>query len=59
LQFIVLDPNPLLFRRTDLVVRTVRLGIPTISFDPEFVTAGGLISYASRVADSHRVVGVY
>jgi len=56
---LVLDPNPLLARHTELVVRTVRLGIPTISFDPEFVTAGGLISYASRVADSHRVVGIY
>jgi putative ABC transport system substrate-binding protein len=33
--------------------------MPTISPYREFVTAGGVMSYAGRVADQYRLVGVY
>jgi putative ABC transport system substrate-binding protein len=36
-----------------------RYAIPTAYFNREFVEAGGLMSYASDVADSFRLVGVY
>jgi putative ABC transport system substrate-binding protein len=56
---LVLDPDPLLRRYVELVVRTARQGIPTISPDREFVAAGGLMSYGARTSESHRTVGVY
>jgi putative ABC transport system substrate-binding protein len=33
--------------------------IPAIYFGPEFVSAGGLMSYASNLADGYRQTGVY
>jgi putative ABC transport system substrate-binding protein len=45
---LVLDPDPLFLRYEELVVRTARLAIPTISYNLNFVVAGGLISYGNN-----------
>ncbi len=36
-----------------------RHAVPTLYFFREFVTAGGLISYATRLADAYHQIGVY
>jgi putative tryptophan/tyrosine transport system substrate-binding protein len=36
-----------------------RFGIPSIYYLRDFVTAGGLMSYAANVADAYRHVGMY
>ena len=36
-----------------------RHGVPAIYGQRDFIAAGGLISYGSSVADSHRQAGVY
>ena len=33
--------------------------VPTISYDREFVTAGGVVSYGGSVTEQYRQVGVY
>ncbi len=37
----------------------VRHAVPTIHFAPEYVKAGGLISYGASITDAYRQVGVY
>jgi putative ABC transport system substrate-binding protein len=56
---LVLDPDPLFFRYEELVVRTARLAIPTISFNSNFVAAGGLMSYGNDNTEAVRTVGIY
>jgi putative ABC transport system substrate-binding protein len=52
--------SPLFFTRMNqIVTATTRLGLPSSFFRREFVTAGGLISYASNTSDSYRVLGEY
>ena len=46
-------------RRQQFVVLAARHGVPAIYGQRDFVAAGGLISYGSNVADSHRQAGVY
>ena len=46
-------------RRQQFVVLAARHGVPAIYGQRDFIAAGGLISYGSSVADSHRQAGVY
>jgi ABC-type uncharacterized transport system substrate-binding protein len=46
-------------RRNQFVSLAARFGIPSIYFLRDFVTAGGLMSYAANVADAYRHVGMY
>jgi putative ABC transport system substrate-binding protein len=46
-------------RREQLVALAARHAIPTIYTFREFAAAGGLMSYASKLADTHRQVGIY
>ena len=56
---LVLDPDPLFRRYVELAIRTARQAIPTISFNPQFVSAGGLMSYGNDGSGSYRAVGIY
>jgi len=44
---------------SELAALALRNRIPTIHSAPEFVAAGGLISYAGSVEESYRLTGVY
>ena len=55
---VTIDPF-FLSRREQLVMLAARHKIPAIYFGPEFVSAGGLMSYASNLADGYRQTGVY
>jgi len=46
-------------RRERLGMLTVRHAVPTIFQYREFVTAGGLMSYGSDIADAYRLAGLY
>lgn len=46
-------------RSSELATLALRNRIPTIHSAPEFVAAGGLISYAASVDEVHRLAGVY
>lgn len=52
------DPR-LISHRNRLVALAARHSVPTIYFSREFVTAGGLMSYGTDIADAYRQVGVY
>ena len=52
------DPR-LISHRNRLVALAARHSVPTAYFSREFVTAGGLLSYGSDIADAYRHVGVY
>jgi putative tryptophan/tyrosine transport system substrate-binding protein len=52
------DPT-LISHRNRLVTLAARHSVPTIYFSREFVTAGGLLSYGTDIADAYRQVGVY
>jgi putative tryptophan/tyrosine transport system substrate-binding protein len=52
--------SPFFFSRMNQIVTSVaRLSLPASHFRREFVTAGGLMSYASNTADTYRVLGDY
>jgi putative ABC transport system substrate-binding protein len=42
-----------------LAALTVRHRIPAVYQRHEFATAGGLMSYGTDIADTHRLVGIY
>jgi putative ABC transport system substrate-binding protein len=52
--------DPFLFgRREQLVTLTAYLAIPAIYEFREFVLAGGLMSYGSKITDNYHLAGVY
>jgi putative ABC transport system substrate-binding protein len=57
---LIVGADPFFFmRREQLVALSNRHAVPTMYFFREFATAGGLISYGTRLADGYRQVGVY
>jgi putative ABC transport system substrate-binding protein len=55
-----LGGGPFLVSRTkQLAALAARYAVPAIHETPEFVTAGGLISYGGSTADAYHLVGVY
>jgi putative ABC transport system substrate-binding protein len=46
-------------RRDQIVAQAARLAIPTIYGQRDFMSAGGLISYATNLADAYRQAGIY
>jgi putative ABC transport system substrate-binding protein len=56
---LVID-DPLFNRqRLQLVTLAARYQVATIYFQSEFVSAGGLISYATNYSESYRQIGIY
>jgi len=52
--------DPFLFSRRERVVSlAARYRIPAIYYLPEFVRAGGLMSYGNNLTDPYRLIGVY
>jgi putative ABC transport system substrate-binding protein len=52
--------DPFLFGRRDRIVSlAAHYRIPAIYYLPEFVRAGGLMSYGNSLTDPYRVMGVY
>jgi putative ABC transport system substrate-binding protein len=49
----------MLGQRNQIVALAARSAIPTIYFLPEFVIAGGLMSYGTSIADAYRRAGLY
>jgi putative ABC transport system substrate-binding protein len=57
---LLIGPDPFFFAQQDqLVALSARNSVPTMYFFREFVAAGGLISYGTRLAEGYRQVGVY
>jgi ABC-type uncharacterized transport system substrate-binding protein len=55
---LVIGPNPLFASHFEqLAALAVRHAVPTISFDREFVTAGGLMSYGGSLTEAWRTLG--
>jgi len=46
-------------RRKQLPAAAARHKVPTIYFEPEFSTVGGLISYGTRLSSVYRHMGIY
>jgi putative ABC transport system substrate-binding protein len=57
---LVVGADPFFFMQRDqLVALSVRYAVPTMYFFREFVTAGGLVSYGTRLIDGYHQLGVY
>ena len=55
-----IGPDPFFIgSREELVALAQRHAVPTMYFFREFVTAGGLISYGSKLSNAYHQVGVY
>lgn len=54
------NPDPFLNARIEqLALLTIRHAVPTVSHIRPFVSAGGLMSYGSDIAETHRMAGIY
>jgi putative ABC transport system substrate-binding protein len=57
---LVIGADPFFFvQRDQLVALSMQHAVPTMYFFREFATAGGLISYGTRLADGYHQLGVY
>jgi putative ABC transport system substrate-binding protein len=57
---LVIDPDPFFNARSELLGDlALRHGVPAIYQYPEFVAAGGLMSYGGSITDNYRLVGIY
>jgi putative ABC transport system substrate-binding protein len=57
---LVVASDPFFFSRRDQLVRLIAgHAVPTIYQFREFVTAGGLMSYGTNLADGYRQIGIY
>ena len=57
---LLVGADPFFFMQRDQVVTLAeRHAVPTMYFFREFVTAGGLIGYGTRLADAYHQIGVY
>ena len=57
---LLVGADPFFFMQRDqLVTLAERHAVPTMYFFREFVTAGGLISYGTKLADAYHQIGVY
>jgi putative ABC transport system substrate-binding protein len=57
---LLIGVDPFFTSRGDqLIALAARYSIPTMYYLREFVAAGGLISYGTRLSDAYRQVGVY
>ena len=56
----MIDPDPFFNARSELLGDlALRHAVPAIYQYPEFVTAGGLMSYGGSLTDDYRLVGIY
>jgi len=46
-------------RRDQIIALAVQHGLPAIYQLPDFVAAGGLMSYGASIRDAYRLVGIY
>jgi putative tryptophan/tyrosine transport system substrate-binding protein len=56
---IVSNDNFLNSQNKQMIALAARLAIPVMYGSPEFVVAGGLVSYGSSLTDSYRQLGIY
>jgi putative ABC transport system substrate-binding protein len=56
---LISNSSPFNGRGDQLGALSARHGVPTISQSPEFVAAGGLVSYGASTADAFRLAGGY
>ena len=57
---LVIDPDPFFNARSELLGDlALRHAVPAIYQYPEFVAAGGLMSYGGSITDNYRLVGIY
>lgn len=60
LRALYVGPDPFFYMvRDQLIALSSRFAVPTMYFYRAFVTAGGLISYGTRLTDSYYWLGVY
>jgi putative ABC transport system substrate-binding protein len=58
-ELIVLGAAFFLSRRDQIIALAMRHGLPAIYQVPDFVVAGGLMSYGASIRDAYRLAGVY
>jgi len=57
---LAIGADPFFFMQRDqLVALSMRHALPTMYFFREFVTAGGLVSYGTRLIDGYHQLGIY
>jgi len=57
---LVISPDPFFTSQSEqLAALTIHHAVPTIHYNPEFVAAGGLLSYGAGSADAYRQAGNY
>jgi putative ABC transport system substrate-binding protein len=56
----IIGPDGFFYNRRDQIVALAgRYAVPTLYSWPEYVRAGGLMSYGSSLSDANRLVGIY